>query len=181
MQKLRNVILASKSHFYDCRVTRARGSTMVEMAIVINLFLILVFGIFEFALMIYKVSMIVEGTRAGARYVVVNDIVANDPAPDCPGGGALEVSGVVGNASYDELVNVIDRYVTIPDLANKVTVKYECSSTGFSDSYRDMYTVTTSIKNITYKPMFYGLLGIDAEFDLPDYATTLLSEDLHTP
>ena len=55
------------------RGNRQQGAALVEMAIVVSLFLALVFGIIEFALMVFQWSRLVEATRAGARYAIVHD------------------------------------------------------------------------------------------------------------
>jgi len=49
-----------------------RGAAMVEMAIVISLFLVMVLGIIEFAMAFFDWSRTVEATRAGARYAIVH-------------------------------------------------------------------------------------------------------------
>ena len=49
----------------------------MEMAIVILVFLMLVFGILEFGRVVFEWSKLVEATRAGARYAIVNDPACN--------------------------------------------------------------------------------------------------------
>jgi len=53
-----------------------RGQSLVEMALVSLLFLFLLFGILEFGRALWTYNTIVNGTRAGARWGVVN--LAND-------------------------------------------------------------------------------------------------------
>lgn len=93
----------------------------MEMAIVISLYLILVFGIIEFALIIFHWSRLVEGTRTAARYAIVNDPACNifnlpwDPtkphflkqscssAPlDCSGGAQETYMSIAGNCTVSD-------------------------------------------------------------------------------
>jgi len=58
------------------RLDREKGQSLVEMALVCLLFFFLLFGILEFGRALWTYNTIVNGTRAGARWGVVN--VAND-------------------------------------------------------------------------------------------------------
>lgn len=58
------------------RLDKQKGQSMVEMALVCLLFFFLLFGILEFGRALWTYNTIVNGTRAGARWGVVN--VAND-------------------------------------------------------------------------------------------------------
>jgi hypothetical protein len=58
------------------RLGKEKGQSMVEMAMVCLLFFFLLFGILEFGRALWTYNTIVNGTRAGARWGVVN--VAND-------------------------------------------------------------------------------------------------------
>lgn len=91
---------------------RQQGAAMVEMAIVIFLFLILVFGIIEFALVIYNWSLLNEATRAGARYAIVND-------PAC------DIYGVAGINQYNCIGDALD-CVNNPNDKRTVTVTGNC-------------------------------------------------------
>lgn len=106
------------------RGNRQQGAAMVEMAIVITLFLVLVFGIIEFALVIFHVSLLDEATRAGARYAIVNDPACdiygkykNEPgfnSYDCSG-GALVCSETDPNYNSEETVKVAGNCEVDPD------------------------------------------------------------------
>jgi Flp pilus assembly protein TadG len=51
---------------------RRRGVTLVESAIVLNLFLLLMFGIFEYGRFITQGQLLINAAREGARYATVN-------------------------------------------------------------------------------------------------------------
>lgn len=57
---------------------RDRGQTLVEFAFVALLFLVLVFGIIEFGRALWTWNTIVQATRAGARYAVVEQPTTDD-------------------------------------------------------------------------------------------------------
>jgi Flp pilus assembly protein TadG len=57
---------------------RERGQTLVEFAFVVLLFLVLVFGIIEFGRALWTWNTIVQATRAGARYAIVEQPTADD-------------------------------------------------------------------------------------------------------
>jgi Flp pilus assembly protein TadG len=50
---------------------RQRGAAMVEMAIILPLLLLLVFGIIEFSVMFYDKAMLTNASREGARLGVL--------------------------------------------------------------------------------------------------------------
>lgn len=160
---------------------RCRGSTLVEAAIVLLVFLVVVFGCIELGLMIFKWSKTVEATREATRYAVVNNPASDDLASSlhCPG-GVLEVSdAATGNDVYANIVVIVERFIALNEEA-QVSVRYECATTGYEQSYRDLYTVTVLVRNLKYTPVMSGLLGFETEISMPEFATTLLSEDLET-
>jgi Flp pilus assembly protein TadG len=58
-----------------------RGQTLVEFALVVIVFLVIVFGLLEFARALWTWNTIVQATRAGARFAVVETPnLANDDA-----------------------------------------------------------------------------------------------------
>ena len=61
-----------------------RGQTLVEFALVVMMFLVVMFGLIEFARALWTWNTIVQATRAGARFAVVetpnpsnNDAIKN--------------------------------------------------------------------------------------------------------
>ncbi|KGD64511.1 TadE family protein [Alcanivorax nanhaiticus] len=159
------------------------GATMVEMAITLPLFLILVFGIFEFALVIFSFTRAVEATRAGVRYAIVNDSVTDLSGMDCsthaPG---AEVTPVTASCADEDCSAMITRMQSLyPVLdGDNVRVVYECSFTGFSDNPNPVMQVTISIEGQEHSLMLPGLMGLDSTLTLPSFASTRTSEDMHT-
>jgi Flp pilus assembly protein TadG len=57
-----------------------RGSTIVEFALVLLIFLMFLLGIVDFSRMLFTWNAATEATRAGARYAVVCDSTADQAA-----------------------------------------------------------------------------------------------------
>ena len=57
-----------------------RGSTIVEFALVLLLFLTFLLGVMDFSRMLFTWNAATEATRAGARYAVVCDNTGNEAA-----------------------------------------------------------------------------------------------------
>ena len=68
--------LVFKRVFSACRdatlLRNEKGASAVEMAIVLPLLLILLFGIIEFGLVLYDKAVITNASREGARYGIVS-------------------------------------------------------------------------------------------------------------
>jgi hypothetical protein len=191
------------------RADRQRGAAMVEMAIVVTVFLALVFGIIEFALVIFHWSKMVESTRAGARYAIVND-----PACDIYGledinqydcvGGPLDCAAnpedvrtveVDGDCTVGEPYNlkngdagcsIVERMRAIQPLIGaedtKVIVTYACTDVGFAGLAQKVPTVKIETSGVPYKLIVPSLFGLEAlsEVTMPSFATTRTGEDLDT-
>jgi Flp pilus assembly protein TadG len=52
--------------------TQRRGATTVELAVVIVIFSMIMFGILEYCLIVYSQNIVENAAREGARYAVVN-------------------------------------------------------------------------------------------------------------
>lgn len=57
-----------------------RGQDLVEYALVLPILLLLIFGILEFALIIFSYNTISDAARQGARYGVIGERAFNDTA-----------------------------------------------------------------------------------------------------
>lgn len=153
---------------------RQQGAATVESAIILILFLILILGIIEFALLIFNVSSLVEATRAGARDLIVNDELVTISEDTCP------VTVDCTDGSCDGLLGLMQKFY--PRLEDKnLEVEYRCSAAGFSEAYFSIYEVEVRLKDVEYTFITPGILGLDATITLPDFKTTRLSEDLETP
>lgn len=159
---------------------------MVEFALSVMLFLILVFGIIEFAFAMFQWARVVDATRAGARAAIVNDMACGytseqlaasceagaDPLPPCTG---LPVDSPI-------IVAMNRRNLGIT--GDQVTVSYGCSSAGFEKRNTPVSEVKVEA-NWQHTFLFAGItLGTDRQdlwsVTLPSFATTRLGEDLHT-
>ena len=157
---------------------REQGATMVEMALTLPLFLLLIFAIIEFALVIFTWTRAVDATRAGARYAIVNDPVTDVSSLDCS--AVTNVSVTCDSANCTGLMNQMNALYQDLQAAN-VTVRYGCSSTGFSGNPRPVREVTVSIVGQEYALVLPGVIGLDPTLTLPPFTSTRVSEDLSTP
>ena len=127
---------------------RERGSTMVEMAITLPLFLLLIFAIIELALVIFTWTRAVDATRAGARYAIVNDAVTDISSLDCS--AVTNMTVTCDSANCTDLMAEMNSLYQDLEAAN-VTVRYGCSSTGFSGNPRPVREVSVSIVGQEYE------------------------------
>jgi len=153
-----------------------RGAVMVEMAMVLWLFLSIVFASLEFGLVVFDWSMAVESTRAGTRYAIVSTpVCAGVSAMSCPGAGTISCSAPAGSPLLLEM----QRYS--PALtASNVAVSYTCSDTGAVGRVPPLLNVTVKTEGVIHAFIVPGLLGIPATLTMPSFATTRISEDLYS-
>jgi hypothetical protein len=175
---------------------------MVEAVIVMLVFLLFVFAIIESAFAMLQYSRVVEATRAGARYAVVNAPVCNLfdedglAVPACPTAyvcdavttTTLTVScGISTEADCGNLLletgmlGAMKRMLPTMTSAN-VNVTYACSGAGSDENPEPIPTVTVSTQGLTHPLILPEVFGQEAGFTLniPAYSTTKLGEDLHT-
>jgi hypothetical protein len=72
-----------------------RGASLVEMAIVIPILLLIVFGIIEFGFLFYRQIGINQGVREAARAAVVNNYASSG----CSGSPAAQIACLADNRS----------------------------------------------------------------------------------
>jgi len=164
---------------------RQKGVSMVEMALIIALFLSLVFATFEFALAVFYASRLAEATRAGVRYAVVSNATMSDLASmtcaqlDSVGFRQCDMTTCGG------VVDQMNKFVKV-DPSN-VYIRYQCSSTGYtgqagySDANQEIYSITVKLQGIQYSLIMPGILGLGAKITMPSFESTRLSEDLWSP
>jgi TadE-like protein len=151
---------------------------MVEMALTLPLFLLLIFAIIELALVIFTWTRAVDATRAGARYAIVNDAVTDISSLDCS--AVTDLTVTCDSASCADLMDEMNALYQDLEAAN-VTVRYGCSSTGFAGNPRPVREVTVAIVGQEYQLVLPGVIGLDPTLTLPDFTSTRVSEDLNTP
>ena len=153
---------------------------MIEMAIVLILFLMIIFGVLEFSLAIARSAALAESTRDGLRYAIVNDpltalsecttpgTVAGDI--DCDSGSCPDL--IAGMAEIAPVINIQD------DINVKVT--YTCPVSDYVGSRNELYLVTVTVSGAKHYLTVPGILGLAVAMDLQTFKSTRLSEDLHT-
>ncbi len=154
---------------------RNGGAAMVEMAITIAVFMTLLLAIFEFALLLFSWTRGVEATRAGARLAVVS-------APVIPASPDGEASVNCGTADCGDIFDRMQRI--LPELQpENVTIRYRASAIGDPERPVDMalFDVRVAISGVTRQLAVPGILGVPLVVPMPGFATTRISEDLHTP
>ncbi|OQX32073.1 MAG: hypothetical protein B0D96_12390 [Candidatus Sedimenticola endophacoides] len=169
---------------------------MVETAIVIVLFLTLIFAIIEFSFALLRWGQAIEATRAGVRFAIVNDPVYPDLFADlsCPGGTAVVAdcgdagAGIDCGPAYDpekwpaEGDGVLARMQRVLSSveASNIRVTYACTDAGYMERPLPVPSVTVEITGLQHTLIVPTLLGFDATWTVPRYASTRTGEDLHT-
>ena len=82
------------------------GATAVEMALILPLLIILLFGIIEFCFIVYNKNIINNAAREGARVGIVYEI---------PRKPSIEIQQVVQNYLGNNLISFNPNAATIPD------------------------------------------------------------------
>lgn len=163
----------------NMRLHRQKGASLVEMAIVLLLFLMIIFAIFEFGLVMFRSAQLAEATHGGLRYAIVNDPLTE--LPSCIDADTF-TQCETGSCS-GETDDMIARMAAIAPLINQagttVTVKYSCPASGSLD-HDGLYLTTVMVSGAKYIFMIPGILGLDTAMNLQEFKSTRLSEDLHT-
>jgi Flp pilus assembly protein TadG len=102
------------------RPTRRRGSTLVETALVIGVFLLVLFGIFEYCRFLMVLHVANNAARDGARYAAVN--------VNCPSDQIAATKTKILTYTKDRMGG-IDRQIQGCQIA-----VYSCDSSGFASS-----------------------------------------------
>jgi hypothetical protein len=155
---------------------------MVEMAIVLLLFLVIVFAVIEFSVVILRSAQLAEATRNGVRYAIVNDPVKEGVTlPACIDGGestgplecdAGSCPGMIeGMANIAPFINAQDQIV--------VTVTYTCPQGDYVE-HNGLYLVTVKVDKAQHKLWVPALFNLGTAIQLSTFKATRLSEDLHT-
>ena len=151
---------------------RQKGGSLVEMAIVLLLFLMIIFTIIEFSIAIFRSAQLADATGVGLRYAIVNDPIGT--LPSCPGGTSTVDASVEMRNGMANIAPIINAQSGI-----SVTVKYTCPVSGYID-HNDLYLVTVTVSGAKHYLTVPGVLGLDVSIDLQSFKSTRLSEVLHT-
>lgn len=160
-----------------------RGAAMVETAITISVFLLLMFAVIEFALAMFTWTRGVEATRAALRLAIVANPLTDmcalaSQCADNPGAESVEsCSDVTCGAIFDRA------QAMLPQLqSSQLSVRYACSDVGFGDRPEELFIpeVTVEISGFQYEMIVPSLIGLPQRWTLPAMTTTRTGEDLHT-
>lgn len=169
------------------RVTRLqRGAALVEFAITFMVFLIVVLGIIEFALVIYDASRLADATREATRYAIVNNPSCNiygrlngynntqcsssdgDIRLTCPNdsGTELVIQDCDDPAAPEcMMVALMDRmmlrteYSILADDQGQIRISYTCANTGDPQLPNSVPVVTVAAENIQHPMLFTSIFG----------------------
>lgn len=155
-----------------------RGAAMVEMAITLSLFLLLVMGIIEFALAYHTWARINEAARDGLRYAIVSTPPASLEDMTCPGGSVELTCDATTCADLLAITGRVAPFLR-PD---QVHLRYACGTAGNpSRSGEQMIPeVTLEIREVEYSFVVPSLLGLGTTMSLPVARATRTGEDLFT-
>lgn len=155
------------------------GAAMVEMALVLSLFMLITFGIIEFALAYFTWHRASEGAREGLRYAIVSSPATGSPLGlTCPGG---QVTVTCNTAACAPILNRINRLAPFVS-GDQVAIRYACSTAGNPDRPADMAIPEVSIEvtGLSYTFAVPGILGLGTTLQLPDVRASRTGEDLFT-
>lgn len=160
-----------------------RGVALVENALTMAVFLMVVMAIIEFSLLMYVWSRGAEAARSASRFAIVSDAILNLDDLDCEEGGeTTEISSSCdGNSACDDLMERVNAF--LPQAApENVEVSYRCSGAGFDGRPVDLLIpeVMVEINNVAYQLIIPSLLGLPRDWVLPSMTSTRTGEDMET-
>lgn len=164
----------------NMRLHRQKGASLVEMAIVLLVFLMVIFAVLEFSMAIVRSAQLAEATRAGLRYAIVNDPPSGITLPSCIDSNNLSDDEDCDSGSCPEM---IESMVKIAPFINTqsdivVNVKYTCPASDYIE--HDVYLVAVNVSGAKHNLVVPGILGLGVALNLQTFKSTRLSEDLHT-
>jgi len=125
-----------------------RGASLVEFAFVVPVFLLLIFGILEYARFFYTVQVMNNAAREGARYAVVNTNTASTANVQTYVDNYLSGVGYSQLAGYNSTTN-ISVYEADPTTGANTSLAWQSNGWGTA--------VGVSVSG-TYKPILPGFL-----------------------
>ena len=121
---------------------RKTGAVMVEMAIILNVFMLLVLGMLDLGLATYRYNTLSQAARQGARQAIVRGSLA---PPAMAAWGPVTYTGTAGDGSdYAKAVSPMLVGFVLDDVA----IRIEWPDGGNSLQQRVRYTVTTEYRPI---------------------------------
>lgn len=156
------------------------GAAMVEMALALTIFMMIVIAIFEFAMATFAWHRAAEGARQGLRQAIVSSPATGSAlALACPGG--MPVIVTCTTAACQPTLNAIQRIAPFVQ-GDQVTVTYACSDTGNPDRPAALAIpeVILEITGLNYTFAIPGIIGLGTTMQLPDVKVSRTGEDLFT-
>jgi len=148
----------------DSGLRSERGQSLVEMAFVVLLFLTLIFSIIEFGRALWTYNSIVQSTRAGARWAVVN-VGSNGDTTNID-----RTKNIVVYASPDVSTGI----PTVPGLDKSMVsvsvVTVDSDSNGIPINQK----ISVSVNGF----QFQFIVPIVPNISIPAYETTLYTESM---
>jgi hypothetical protein len=156
----------------------ARGTSLVELAIILPVFLLLVFAGIEIGRFVLELSRTVEATRAGVRVAVVT----TPPAACITAGTACSGSCLLSQADPDQRRPVLAvMQQRQPRLQpGQVRLEYVCSTAGSVDRPTAVPVVTVRVEGLRHQLLAPLLPNRFDGFPLPQFPSTLLGESLYS-
>ncbi len=124
------------------------GAAMVEMAIVLNVFLMLILGTFDLGIATFRFNTISQAARQGARQAIVHGKLA---PPAMTAWGPATYNGTAGDGSV--YAQAVSPMLVGFDL-NKVDIKLEWLDGGNEVQQHVRFTVSTE-----YRPILSSLFS----------------------
>jgi Flp pilus assembly protein TadG len=142
----------SKSALYGRRPNRKRGQALVEFALVIPIFMLLLSGIMDFGVMLFQRMTIINSAREGARAAVMVQLpVAPGYIVQTAQGAAVSAAGQAGVTISNSDVNVVCVQTSVSPTSTTL-VPGGCNSAVTGDSVK----VTVSYSYRTFFPLLFG-------------------------
>lgn len=173
---------------------RQHGATMVEFAVTLSLFFLLVLAIFEFVIMVLVISRANEATRDMTRIAITSDPVCNIWGTACPGGIPLScpagtpITVTLAGASNctagstDTACRLLNRArAHLPNInGSQIEVRYACSGTSRPNRPEPVPLVTVALEHVTHPLAVPAFLGLSPQITIPAFETTRIAEDINT-
>lgn len=174
-----------------CRqISRQGGTALVEFAVTLPVFLIMVFAIMELGLLIMDVARANEVTRELTRIAIVHD-----PACDiftagsgclltCPSTATVTVAlptscGTATDTTGCLMMNSARKH--FPNIqADQIELTYACSDAGAATRPENLPLVTVGLRDIEHDFIFPDFLGVQSLISIPGFSATRIGEDMYT-
>jgi Flp pilus assembly protein TadG len=148
---------------------RSRGQALLEFALVLPIFLTLLFLVVDFGRVVWATNSLANAAREGARYAIVHGGSASNPCPvgpSIPNVTKIPTASVTcpyPSPSKQSIVDAVQAYAIAGGSSVSVSVCYGAGCSGSTDTATNArgtpvtVTVTSSINLVTGQ--FLGLGG----------------------